>query len=263
MRFTDIEYEVRGSGAWIRLNRPDALNTLSPNLVDEFGLALDHAHDDTQVVAIVITGTGRAFCAGADLKFLGDLPEDQRASGTAAFLEKTLELMLRIEKFSKPVICAVNGISTGGGTEMLLCCDLVIASKSAKIGDGHGNFGLLPGGGASARLPRKVGVTRAKYLLFTAELLPATDHLASGLINEVAEDDDLVAAVDRLVAKLATKSPLALYRTKVLVDDGMEQPKDIALRFELMAGALHATSFDMQEGVSAFNEKRKPIFQGR
>src|SRR5687767_3621511 len=127
MNFTDIVYEVRGRGAWIRLNRPDALNTLSPNLVDEMDAALDAAQADPNIVALVITGAGRAFCAGADLKFLGDLPEADRARGTAVFLEKTLQMMLRIEKFSKPVIGAINGISTGGGTELMLCFDLVVA----------------------------------------------------------------------------------------------------------------------------------------
>ena len=115
---------------------------------------------------------------------------------------------------------------------------------------------------AKRRLPRKIGVTRAKYLLFTGELLPAAEHLTSGLVNEVAADGELEAAADRLVEKLAGKSPLGLARTKMLVDDGMEQPKETALRLELMAGALHAHSFDMQEGIAAFNAKRAPDFRG-
>jgi enoyl-CoA hydratase len=262
MNFEDVAYEQRGRGAWIRLDRPEALNTISPNLVREFDAALDIAEADPDIITVVITGTGRAFCAGADLKFLGDLPEDSREIETERFLKRVLDLMLRIEKFPKPVICAVNGISTGGGTELLLCCDLVIATASARIGDGHANFGLLPGGGASARLPRKIGPTRAKYLLFTGELLPAADHLSSGLVNEVCEDGGLKAAVDRLVGKLSSKSPLALKQVKMLVDDGLEQSKDTALRLELLASALYNHSHDMHEGIAAFNEKRTPDFKG-
>ncbi len=262
MDFSEIAYECRGRGAWIRLARPKALNTLTPTSVSELNAALDQALADPNVIAIVLTGTGRAFCAGADLKFLNDLPEDQRMKSTAAFLESVLHLMLRLEKLPKPVICAVNGLATGGGMELLLCCDLVVAAKSARLGDGHANFGLLPGGGASVRLPRKIGPTRAKYLFFTGELLPAADFVTAGLFNEIAEDAELDEAVDRLVGKLSNKSPLGLSRMKTLVDDGLEQPKEIALRAELVAGGLHAYSFDMQEGIAAFNEKRTPQFRG-
>lgn len=259
---TEIVYEKRAGAAWIRLNRPSALNTLSPELVAQFGVALDDALTSADVNAVVLVGTGRAFCAGADLKFLGNLPESERAAATAAFLQRVLELMQRIERFPKPVIGAVNGLATGGGMELLLCCDLVIADARARLGDGHANFGLLPGGGASARLPRKIGPTRAKYLFFTGELVPAAELYAAGLINEVAPEGELQAAVERLVAKLANKSPLGLKRMKELVDDGLEQPRDVALRAELVAGGLHAHSFDMQEGLAAFNAKRAPQFRG-
>lgn len=263
MQYTDIVYEQRGRGAWIRLNRPDVLNTISPNLASELDAALDLAEANPDIISVVVTGTGRAFCAGADLKFLGDLPEEHREAETAKFLKHVMDVMLRLESFPKPVICAVNGLSTGGGTELLLCCDLVVATESARIGDGHANFGLLPGGGASARLPRKIGPTRAKYLLFTGDLLPAADHLASGLVNEVSNDGELDAAVERLVGKLSSKSPLALKQVKMLVDDGLEQPKETALKLELLASALYNHSHDMQEGIAAFNEKRAPDFTGR
>lgn len=263
MSYSEISYERRGRGAWIRLERPEALNTLTPTLVAEFDGALDEAMVDPEVIAVVLTGAGRAFCAGADLKFLGELPEEQRNQRTAEFLEVVLRLMLRLERFAKPVVAAVNGLATGGGMELLLCCDLVIASESARLGDGHANFGLLPGGGASVRLPRKIGPTRAKYLLFTGELVPAGELIAAGLVNEVAPGGGLDTAVDRLIGKLATKSPLGLRRMKELVDDGMEQTKETALRLELLAGGLHAHSYDMNEGIAAFNGKRKPEFQGR
>jgi enoyl-CoA hydratase len=171
--------------------------------------------------------------------------------------------MARLETFPRPVIAAVNGLALAGGLELVLCCDLVIAARSARIGDAHANFGLLPGGGSSVRLPRKIGLTRAKYLLYTGEFVPAADLVAWGLVNEVVDDSDLTAASDRLVAKLAVKSSLVLRRMKALVADGLEQPLDIALRGELLASEVHAFSHDMKEGLSAFEEKRKPVFLGR
>lgn len=263
MSYSEIAYERRGRAAWIRLNRPQAMNTITPVLATEVSAALDTAMADPQVICVVLTGTGRAFCAGADLKFLGDLPEEKRKGRTAEFVEQVFHLMLRIEKLAKPVIGAVNGTATGGGMELLLCCDLVVALENAKLGDGHANFGLLPGGGASVRLPRKIGPTRAKYLFFTGELLPARELVADGLVNEAVAEGQLDACVERLVGKLENKSPLGLRRMKELVDDGLEQPRETGLHLEMMASALHAHSYDMQEGIAAFNAKRKPEFLGR
>jgi enoyl-CoA hydratase len=214
------------------------------------------------VKVVVVTGAGAAFCAGADLKVVRGRTTEN-ANALPDFLASVSYMMTQFEAFPRPVIAAVNGIAVAGGLELVLCCDLVIAARSAKFGDAHANYGLLPGGGASARLPRKIGVTRAKYLFYTGDFLPAADLLASGLINEVVEDSELEAATDRIVAKLARKSPLGLSRMKALVDDGLEQPLNVALRAELMAGEVHAHSFDMKEGLAAFEEKRTPRFLGR
>jgi enoyl-CoA hydratase len=172
-------------------------------------------------------------------------------------------VMTRLEKFPKPVIAAVNGLALAGGLELVLCCDLVIAARSARLGDAHANFGLLPGGGSSVRLPRKIGPTRAKHLLYTGEFVPAEQLREAGLVNEVVDDADLLAAAGRLVARLRTKSPLVLRRMKALVDDGLEQPIETALRLELLASEVHAHSHDMKEGLAAFEEKRAPVFTGR
>ncbi len=263
MAYQDITYEHRGHGAWIRLNRPDAMNALTPRMMLDINTALDEAEQDSDCNAIVITGSGRAFCAGADLKFIRSSLSQQPGKGTSAFLDAVLQTLNRIESYPKPVIGAVNGLALAGGLELLLCCDLAIAVESARLGDAHANYGLLPGGGSSVRLPRKIGPTRAKYLLFTGEFVSAADLATAGLINEVVPDGELEAAVDRLMGKLATKSPLGLRRMKELVNDSLEQPKDTGLRLELLVSELHAHSFDMQEGLAAFGEKRKPKFQGR
>lgn len=253
--------EIRGGAMWITLNRPDALNALTPAVINGINAALDRATSE-RVHAVVLTGAGRAFCAGADLKFVRNR-SDAAAASLNEFLQTILVTMHRLETFPMPVIAALNGITLAGGLELMLCCDLVIAVRSAKLGDAHANYGLLPGGGGSIRLPRKIGSARAKYLLYTGEFVPAEELVTAGLVNEVVEDGALVEAVDRLVAKLTTKSPLVLRRMKALVDDGLEQPLAVALRQELLASEVHAHSHDLKEGLAAFEEKRKPSFVGR
>lgn len=254
--------EARGAALWLTLNRPAAMNAITPDVVSGLQGGLDRALADDGVRAVVLSGAGRAFCAGADLKHVRETTAGDEAA-TAAFLQTVLQLMNRIEKFPKPVIAAINGLALAGGLELVLCCDLVVAARGARLGDAHANYGLLPGGGSSVRLPRKIGPTRAKYLLFTAEFVPAERLVEAGLVNEVVDDAELPAAVERLVAKLAPKSPLVLRRMKALVDDGLDQPIETALRLELLASEVHAHSHDMQEGLAAFEEKRAPRFIGR
>lgn len=254
--------EVRNGAMWITLNRPEAMNAISPEVVAGVDRALDEAlsRDDARVV--VLTGAGRAFCAGADLKFVrGETTSGE--SKSARFLGALLALLNRLERFPRPVIAAVNGLALAGGLELVLCCDLVLAAQSARFGDAHANFGLLPGGGGSVRLPRKIGAARAKYLMFTGEFVSAAAMESAGLVNQVVEDGLLAGAVDQLVAKIAAKSPLGVSRMKALVNDGLEQPVEVALRQELVMVALHERSEDLAEGLAAFQEKRAPRFTGR
>jgi len=262
MTASAILTDTRDGALWLTLNRPAALNAITPQVVEGLERALASAEQDDAVRAVVLTGTGRAFCAGADLKYVRETTRGDDAA-VAAFLQSVLSVMNRIERFPKPVIAAINGLALAGGLELVLCCDLVIAARSARLGDAHANFGLLPGGGGSVRLPRKIGPTRAKYLLYTGEFVPAAQLVEAGLVNEVVDDADLLAATGRLVARLRPKSPLVLRRMKALVDDGLEQPIDTALRLELLASEVHSHSHDMKEGLAAFEEKRPPRFIGR
>ncbi len=252
--------QQRDRSLWIRLNRPEAMNSLTPQVLQGLDAALDLAQRSPEVVSVVLTGTGRAFCAGADLKYVRTLATDR---GTGDFLEGVQRLMARLDAFHKPVIAALNGLTLAGGLELVLCCDLIVAARSAKIGDAHANYGLLPGGGSSVRLPRVIGVNRAKYLLFTGDFVSAEDMQAAGLINQVVEDGQLEAATQALANRLAAKSPLGLQRMKALVDDGLEQPESTALRLELLASEAHGHSDDLREGLAAFEEKRSPVFTGR
>ncbi|MFM0751953.1 enoyl-CoA hydratase/isomerase family protein [Paraburkholderia strydomiana] len=252
--------EVRDGAIWLTLNRPEAMNSISPAVVQGLMHGLDLAATSNEVRAVVLCGTGRAFCAGADLKFVRSTGD---ADGVGSFLGDFLVLLNRLEAFPKPVIAAVNGMALAGGLEMVLCCDLVVAARSAQFGDAHANYGLLPGGGGSVRLPRKIGPTRAKYLMFTGEFESAEHMKSAGLVNEIVDDPALLEAVGALVASIAAKSPLGLARMKALVDDGLQQPLEVALRQELLMSALHEQSHDMHEGLAAFEEKRAPRFVGR
>jgi enoyl-CoA hydratase len=257
-----VKLDIRGAAAWITLNRPTALNSLTPGIGAGIDAALDEIERHPEVRAVVVTGNGRAFSAGADLKFIRESSGGD-PHALQHFVRDLLRVLTRLEQFPRPVIAAVNGLALAGGIELVLCCDIVIAAESAKLGDAHANYGLIPGGGSSVRLPRKIGPTRAKALMFTGEFLTARELMAMGLVNEVVPDGELTTAVERFVAKLATKSPLGLARMKQLVDDGLNQPQDTALRLELLAFDLHASSEDMQEGLTAFEQKRTPQFKGR
>jgi enoyl-CoA hydratase len=262
--FDTILVDDRDTSVVITLNRPDALNSISPAMIDDLNAALDGIEDRRTLTALVITGQGRAFCAGADLKAARErMTGADAATVNSRFLDDLRLILLRIERFPAPVIAAVNGLALAGGLELVLACDLVLAAASARFGDAHANYGLVPGGGSSVRLPRKIGPTRAKQLIYTGDFLPAALMADWGLVNEVVADDDLGAAADALVAKLAEKSPIGLRRMKRMVDDGLDQPVEQALRYELALNAQHAASHDRTEGLAAFAEKRKPKFEGR
>lgn len=264
MSHETISLDDRGDAVWLTLNRPQALNAISPAMIDDLNAALDGIEGRRSLSALVITGAGRAFCAGADLKAARERADGADAAEVNAdFLDRLRRILSRIEQFPAPVVAAVNGLALAGGLELVLCCDLVVAAAGAKLGDAHANYGLVPGGGSSVRLPRKIGPARAKYLLYTGEFLPAATLADWGLVNRVVPDQDLAQAVEELTATLAAKSPVGLRRMKRMIDDGLEQSLEAALRYELALNAQHAASHDRAEGLAAFAEKRQPRFEGR
>jgi len=252
--------QSQGQGLWVRLNRPQAMNSLTPEVLQGIEAALDEAERRADIRSVVVTGIGKAFCAGADLRFI----QDQNPSGhTGQFLDQLFKTLNRLDRFPKPVIAALNGLALAGGLELLLCCDLVVAARSARMGDAHANYGLIPGGGGSVRLPRAIGATRAKYLMLTGDFVSTQAMQEAGLVHQVVDDADLTEAALSLADKLAHKSPLGLKRMLALVDSGLESPIDDALCHELQVLQEHAKSDDMQEGLAAFAEKRPPVFTGR
>jgi enoyl-CoA hydratase len=203
------------------------------------------------------------FCAGADLvQTLDRCRADGHDGGDrqGAFLRRAGRVFSRIEAHPKPVIAAVHGLAVGGGLELVLACDLVVAARSAAFGDAHANYGLIPGGGGSARLPRRVGPGTAKRLMFTGASMPAEALAHTDLISAVVDDDRLLDEVDALVAAIACKSPTGLHVMKQLVGDALDVPQEAALAAELAAVDGYRHSPDFTEGITAFVQKRAPVF---
>lgn len=261
---TTIHLEHRAGAAWITLNRPDAMNALSDTMCSELMVAIERIEGDPAVRVVVLTGAGRAFCAGADLK--GVLEHTGTQSGADDPLMKFLELaagmMERLRAMPKVTIAALNGLTMAGGLELAMACDLILAAESARIGDAHVNFGVFPGAGGAAVLPRRIGPTAAKYLLFTGDTMPAAELVPLGLVNRVVPDALLLEEVGKLAARIASKSPLVLRRMKQAVADGLEQSQAAALRMERLVLHAHRHSHDLGEGLAAFAGKRKPEFKG-
>jgi enoyl-CoA hydratase/carnithine racemase len=257
MKFTKIILDKKDKVAKITMNRPDAMNGLDADLLHEMEAALDTCEKDDDVRVVIITGKGRAFSAGADLKYQLNVIADSVAR-RLEFIRLVGKVTNTIYNLSKPVIAAVNGFALAGGLEIMMACDLAIAADTALIGDQHINYALLPGAGGSQRLPRLIGVRKAKEYLFTGRWMSAQEVERLGLVNQVVTADKLEDAAYEMATTLASKSPLTIKEMKRLVNKGLETNLDAGLEMEGQACVLHATSEDAQEGLRAFIEKREP-----
>lgn len=260
---TLIKKSEHGDIVELRLNRPDAMNSLSFELVQQLSDTLDQLKSLGTTKVLLIRGEGRSFCAGGDLKFFKEKIEARDSAGFREFLELCRDTFRKIENFPCPTIAVVNGVAVAGGLELILSCDIVIAAESARIGDGHANFGIVPGGGGAIRLPRKIPVNLAKYLLLTGELFPAPKWLGWGLVNEVVPDAELDARAHAIGARISKNSSLCMRLIKRLSNDGLEQSLVTALDSELLAWDAYSLSYDVLEGLNAFSQKREPEFLGK
>ena len=254
-----IIYKVSDRIATITMNRPKSLNSMSLDLVEGFIRSLQEAETDSQVRVVVVTGSGRAFSAGGDLKTLDDLhtTEERRQ-----FIVKVGTIVKLIHDMSKPVIAMVNGVAAGAGFNLALACDMAYAADNAKFIQSFVNVGLSPDCGGFYYLAKAVGMAKAKELMLTARPVGAQEAEHLNLVNGVFAQEELEAATMKLAAKLAEAAPLAVAMTKKAVNDYSASLEE-TLTFESLASSSLLGTVDFKEGVTAFAEKRAPRFLGK
>mgnify|MGYP001237738024 CR=1 FL=1 len=247
-----VEYELKGEVARIYLNRPHRLNAVIPQLVEELVFALDRAERD-QAKAAILSGRGRAFCSGHDLKFN---QKEETESEKRARLQKVQDITRKIRQAPFPYIAAVHGYALGAGCEFALCCDLVIAEKNAKFGFPEVGVGLSVTGGISHILPKAVGLVKSKELLFLGEKIAASEAKQLGLINFVVDSDELETASLELANRLASLSQPALSRAKFILNNGSQMSMESALEMEIEHVLSTTSSEEALKAAEDFRAKK-------
>ncbi len=256
--YPNFVVDIADGIATLTFTRDERMNALDSQTFRDLDSALTEIEQIDDVRIVILTGKGKAFVAGADINEYIDI----RVLDYVEFQRLGRSVYDRIESYRKPVLAAVNGYALGGGFELVLVCDIVIAAESALLGLPEAKLGLLPGGGGTQRLPRLVGRNKAKELLMTAEFLSAEDARSLGIVNRVVPDDDLMAETRSLAAKILRRAPLAVQMAKQLVNDGLQSSLPTAISMETGLTATLYDTRDAREGIAAFLEKRQPRFTG-
>ncbi|MDQ0220465.1 enoyl-CoA hydratase [Peribacillus cavernae] len=246
--------------AIVTLNRPEAANALSLEMLNELDDVLSQLRYDHSLRCVILTGAGeKAFCAGADLK--------ERVSMNEPEVKKAVRLIghtiSAVEGLPQPVIAAINGSAFGGGLELALACDIRIAAETAKMGLTETSLGIIPGAGGTQRLPRLIGIAKAKELIFTARRIDAFEAERLGLISKTSERNQLLTEAISLANEIARNAPIALQAAKEAINQGVETDLATGLKMEELCYGMTIHTNDRLEGLNAFKEKRKPIFAGK
>lgn len=262
MDYEHIVYEVENKVATLTLNRPDALNAVSQEMMEEIRRALEAARGDDGVGAIIVTGSGRAFSAGGDVKTMPERlklrPADRRAS-----IRRSSRMIMTFQQIEKPIIAAVNGAAVGAGCSIAMACDMRIASQKARFGLVFVKRGLHPDMGGSFFLPRIVGAARACEMIFTGKIIDAQEADRIGLVNRVVPPEKLMQEARALAEEIARGPAVAIGISKIAIYKGLEADLEAALDYEAFAQAICSQTEDAKEGVQSFLEGRDPVFKGR
>lgn len=255
----EILVESSGGVCTITLNRPESMNSLSLPVLETLASTVRELSTDRSTRVVVVTGAGeKAFCSGADLKERETLSPDQ----VRRFITTIRNTFTAIEGLPQPVIAAVNGLALGGGTELLLACDLRVASETATFGLTEVRLAIIPGAGGTQRLPRLIGKGRAKELILTGRRIGAGEALSIGLVNRVVPAKELPASTMELAGQMLEAGPIALRQAKRTINEGCETDLASALALETAAYEAVIPTKDRMEGLAAFREKRKPVYRG-
>lgn len=255
--FETLKYRKESHIAILTISRPKSLNALNALVLIELGQAIDMVSDDSEVYALIITGDGKSFVAGADIGSMKDYnSEEGRVWG-----ELGSSVFKKIDQMKIPTIAAVNGFALGGGCELAMACDLRIASENAKFGQPEVSLGITPGYSGCVRLPRLVGLAKAKELIYTGDYISACEAEKIGLVNKVVSFDELLNSAIEMAVKIASKAQIAVRYSKMAINRGIETDIDTAIAFENQVFALCFATEDQKEGMNAFNEKRTPNFK--
>lgn len=245
--------------ATITLNRPEAANAFSRQMLTEFRELIEELKYNSSIRTVILTGSGeKVFCAGADLK--------ERAGMTPIEVKQTVALIRlvinSVEQLPMPVIAAINGVAFGGGLELALACDIRIAAETAKVGLTETSLAIIPGAGGTQRLPRLIGLGKAKELIYTAQRVDAYEAKEIGLVEYVVPKEELLQKAMEIADRIADNGPIAVAQAKIAINKGMEVDLQTGLELEQMAYAMTIPTEDRIEGLTAFKEKRKPQYKG-
>lgn len=262
MSYEFLKLERHGPISVLTLNRPDVMNAWNARMREEMRDAVRALVEDDDLRVAIVTGTGRAFSAGEDVRGMGDLT----AVGPRGFRRRVRmihNVFDDIEQMEVPVIAALNGVAAGGGLELALSCDFRFAADTARMGLPENNVGLIPGSGGISRLVKLIGPAKAKRLVMTGEIIPAARALEIGLVDEIVPADRLMARAMEFAEQLAQKAPLALGTAKLVINQCVNVDTETGRNFERIGQSVLKLTADHREGQTAFVEKRKPKFEGR
>ena len=248
-----VTLEKKGPVGIVTMNRPEALNALDRQVLEDLNAVLNQVEADPEILVAVVTGAGRSFVAGADI---GQMSKFTAVEGKA-FGAYGNGIFLKLENLSKPTIAAVNGFALGGGCELSMACDIRIASEKAKFGQPEVGLGITPGFGGTQRLPRRIGTAKAKELIFSGKVIDAAEAKAIGLVNEVYPLEQLMDAAVAMAKSFAVNAPIAVKYSKACIDRGMQMDIDDGIALENELFAMCFATEDQKEGMGAFLEKRK------